>query len=147
VHYSCVGRHPRRNLIPRYTKGDGSTMAESFLTALLQERASRQPDAAAHTLIDYEVDPNGFAESVTWVQVHRRAPVVATLDFWRHRRSTLSGFLTEPDLGVVRSFPTLSAIRSRSAMAVSGLRKGSTMSEPSLASLLLQRASRPGVIR
>jgi len=52
-------------------------MADSSLTALLQERASRQPDATAYTFIDYEADPNGFAESLTWAQVHHRAQVVA----------------------------------------------------------------------
>jgi long chain fatty acid CoA FadD26 len=52
-------------------------MAGYSLTALLQERASQQPDVTAYTFIDYEVDPNGFAESLTWAQVHRRAQVVA----------------------------------------------------------------------
>jgi long chain fatty acid CoA FadD26 len=52
-------------------------MAESSLAALLQERANRQPDAAAYTFIDYEIDANGFAETLTWAQLHRRAQVVA----------------------------------------------------------------------
>jgi long-chain fatty acid adenylase/transferase FadD26 len=52
-------------------------MAESSLTALLQERARRQPDDPAYTFIDYEVDPNGFADSVTWSQLHNRAQVLA----------------------------------------------------------------------
>ena len=52
-------------------------MTGSSLTALLQERAIRQPDATAYTFIDYEVDPTGYAESLTWAQVHRRAQVVA----------------------------------------------------------------------
>jgi long-chain fatty acid adenylase/transferase FadD26 len=52
-------------------------MAERSLTTLLQQRANRQPGGTAYTFIDYEVDPNGFAESLTWVQVHRRARVVA----------------------------------------------------------------------
>ncbi len=52
-------------------------MSQSSLPALLQERASRQPDATAYTFIDYELDPAGFAESLTWAQVHRRALVVA----------------------------------------------------------------------
>jgi len=55
----------------------GSMMAESSLPALLHDRASRQPDATAYTFIDYEADPSGFAESLTWAQVHRRALVVA----------------------------------------------------------------------
>ncbi|MBV9639949.1 MAG: AMP-binding protein [Mycobacteriaceae bacterium] len=52
-------------------------MAESSLTKLLHERATRQPDATAYTYVDYEADPNGFAESLTWAQVHHRAQIVA----------------------------------------------------------------------
>jgi long chain fatty acid CoA FadD26 len=51
-------------------------MTWSSLPALLQERAS-QPDATAYTFIDYEIDPAGFAESLTWAQVRRRALVLA----------------------------------------------------------------------
>jgi long chain fatty acid CoA FadD26 len=52
-------------------------MTQSSLPALLQERASHEPDAAAYTFIDYEIDDAGFAETLTWSQVHRRALVVA----------------------------------------------------------------------
>jgi long-chain fatty acid adenylase/transferase FadD26 len=52
-------------------------VAEFSLTALLQERASRKPDAAAYTFIDYETDPNGVSETVSWGQVYQRAQVVA----------------------------------------------------------------------
>jgi len=52
-------------------------MTQSSLPALLQQRASEQPSATAYTFIDYELDPGGFAESLTWSQVHRRALVVA----------------------------------------------------------------------
>src|SRR4029077_18750199 len=55
----------------------GPTMAECSLTSLLHERAARQPDVTAYTYIDYEVDPNGFAERLTWAQVHHRAQVIA----------------------------------------------------------------------
>ena len=48
-------------------------MTQSSLPGLLQERASRQPDATAYTFIDYEIDPAGFAESLTWAQVYRGA--------------------------------------------------------------------------
>jgi long-chain fatty acid adenylase/transferase FadD26 len=47
------------------------------LPTLLQQRASRQPDAAAYTFIDYELDPSGVAETITWSQLHRRTLVVA----------------------------------------------------------------------
>ena len=39
--------------------------------------AIQQPNRAAYTFIDYEVDPTGIAESLTWSQVHRRAMNVA----------------------------------------------------------------------
>ena len=52
-------------------------MIESSIPALLQERAHQQPDTTAYTFIDYDVDPNGFAESLTWSQVYRRAVNVA----------------------------------------------------------------------
>ncbi|WP_055405514.1 MULTISPECIES: long-chain-fatty-acid--AMP ligase FAAL26/FadD26 [unclassified Mycobacterium] len=47
------------------------------IPALLQDRAEHRPDATAFTFIDYEQDPNGFAEHLTWAQVHRRARIVA----------------------------------------------------------------------
>jgi len=50
---------------------------ESSIPALLQERAHQQPDTTAYTFIDYAVDPNGFAESLTWSEVYRRAVNVA----------------------------------------------------------------------
>src|ERR1700681_2569807 len=49
----------------------------SSLPNLLQERASREPDATAFTFIDYEMDPTGFVEKLTWSQVYRRALIVA----------------------------------------------------------------------
>jgi acyl-CoA synthetase (AMP-forming)/AMP-acid ligase II len=52
-------------------------MTQSSLPALLAERASQQPDVTAYTFIDYETDPAGFAESLTWAQVHQGALAVA----------------------------------------------------------------------
>ena len=52
-------------------------MIESSIPALLRQRADEQPDDAAYTFIDYEVDPAGFAESLTWAQIYQRAQVVA----------------------------------------------------------------------
>ncbi|MFZ3343779.1 MAG: hypothetical protein WA622_12730 [Mycobacterium sp.] len=52
-------------------------MAELSLTTLLQQRANRRPGGTAYTFIDYDVDPAGFAESLTWAQLQRRAHVVA----------------------------------------------------------------------
>ena len=51
--------------------------SESSIPAVLAERAQQQPDDIAFTFIDYEVDPTGFAERLTWSQVYRRASVVA----------------------------------------------------------------------
>src|SRR5271155_2719915 len=50
---------------------------ESSIPTVLGERARPQPDARAFTFIDYEVDPAGYSQSLTWSQVHRRAQVVA----------------------------------------------------------------------
>jgi long-chain fatty acid adenylase/transferase FadD26 len=53
-------------------------MAEAAsLTSLLQLRADRTPDATAYTFIDYDVDPGGFAESLTWAQLRTAAECVA----------------------------------------------------------------------
>jgi long-chain fatty acid adenylase/transferase FadD26 len=52
-------------------------VTDSSIPALLQERAGQQPDAVAFTYIDYEQDPEGFAETLTWSQVLRRARILA----------------------------------------------------------------------
>ena len=44
---------------------------------LLRERADQQADTTAYTYIDYGLDPKGFAETLTWSQVHGRACVIA----------------------------------------------------------------------
>lgn len=52
-------------------------VVESSIPALLSEHARVKPDETAFTFIDYDVDPAGFAESLTWSQLHRRALIVA----------------------------------------------------------------------
>ena len=52
-------------------------VSEASIPAVLRERARLQPDARAYTFIDYELDPAGDSETLTWFQVHRRAQVVA----------------------------------------------------------------------
>lgn len=52
-------------------------MAEASLTSLVQQRAAQTPEATAYTFIDYEVDPNGFAEDLTWAQLRTAAESVA----------------------------------------------------------------------
>ena len=45
---------------------------EMSIPAVLGERAREQPDTPAFTFLDYEVDPAGYAQSLTWSQIHRR---------------------------------------------------------------------------
>jgi long-chain fatty acid adenylase/transferase FadD26 len=52
-------------------------VTDSSLPALLQARVDQQPDATAFTFLDYSQDPTGFAESLTWSQVSRRARIIA----------------------------------------------------------------------
>lgn len=47
------------------------------IPALLERRAQQQPDDIAYTFIDYESDPEGIAESLTWSEVLDRVNVVA----------------------------------------------------------------------
>jgi long-chain fatty acid adenylase/transferase FadD26 len=54
-----------------------STVTLSSVAELLRKRARTQPDTVAYTFIDYEVDPAGFAESITWAQTYRRVQAVA----------------------------------------------------------------------
>lgn len=44
---------------------------------LIDQRAQRQPDDVAYTFVDYEADPAGFAESITWSELRSRVEVVA----------------------------------------------------------------------
>lgn len=52
-------------------------VTDGSLPALLKQRADHQADTAAYTFIDYGLDPNGFAETLTWSQVYGRACVIA----------------------------------------------------------------------
>ncbi len=47
------------------------------IPAVLAQRGRLQPDEVAFTFVDYDVDPDGFAESLTWSELHQRATVVA----------------------------------------------------------------------
>src|SRR5271168_143805 len=58
-------------------EGDSMPVTDSSIPALLQARADQQRDETAFTFIDYDEDPNGFAESLTWSQVFQRARVIA----------------------------------------------------------------------
>ncbi|KMO82224.1 AMP-binding protein [Mycolicibacterium chlorophenolicum] len=52
-------------------------LLESTIPGILAERARQQPDDVAYTFIDFDIDPAGYAESLTWSQVHHRVQVVA----------------------------------------------------------------------
>jgi len=49
----------------------------STIPALLEYRACQLPDVVAYTFIDYETDPEGISESLTWSEMYQRAQVVA----------------------------------------------------------------------
>jgi long chain fatty acid CoA FadD26 len=44
---------------------------------LLKRRADEQPNHPAYTFYDYDVDPGGFAETLTWSELYRRVQAVA----------------------------------------------------------------------
>jgi long-chain fatty acid adenylase/transferase FadD26 len=52
-------------------------LSHPSIPAALREQVRRQPDAPAYTFIDYELDPAGYSETLTWSQVQQRAQVVA----------------------------------------------------------------------
>jgi long-chain fatty acid adenylase/transferase FadD26 len=50
---------------------------EASIPAALGERARQKPDAPAYTFIDYDVDPEGYSQTLTWDQLYRCVQVVA----------------------------------------------------------------------
>lgn len=50
---------------------------EHSIPALLARKAQQQPDDLAYTFIDYEADPAGVSETLTWSELHDRIQVVA----------------------------------------------------------------------
>jgi long chain fatty acid CoA FadD26 len=52
-------------------------LINSSISAALSEQVRQQPDAPAYTFVDYDVDPAGYSETLTWSQVRRRVQVVA----------------------------------------------------------------------
>jgi long-chain fatty acid adenylase/transferase FadD26 len=52
-------------------------VTQASIPAALRERARQRPDAPAYTFIDYELDPAGYSQTLTWSQLHQRAQVVA----------------------------------------------------------------------
>ena len=52
-------------------------ISEPSIPAALAELAEQRPDTSAYTFIDYQADRAGYAETLSWSQVHQRARVVA----------------------------------------------------------------------
>ncbi|WP_319454173.1 MULTISPECIES: AMP-binding protein [unclassified Mycobacterium] len=52
-------------------------MLDSPIPAILRERASLQPNDSAFTFIDYDVDPDGVEETLTWGQLNQRVTTLA----------------------------------------------------------------------
>ena len=49
------------------------SVIEASIPTMLRERAHLQPTDNAFTFLDYQLDPSGHAESLTWSQIYRRA--------------------------------------------------------------------------
>ncbi|MFZ0905588.1 MAG: AMP-binding protein [Mycobacterium sp.] len=50
---------------------------EASIPEALGERVRRGPDLPAYTFIDYELDPEGYTQTLTWSQLYQRVQVVA----------------------------------------------------------------------
>lgn len=53
------------------------TVSRPSLPVTLRETARRNPDGRAFTYVDYELDPAGYVERLTWSQVDNRVQAVA----------------------------------------------------------------------
>jgi len=54
-----------------------TALTEASIPAVLADRAEKQPDDIAYTFVDYEADPAGVTDSLTWSEVHERVQIVA----------------------------------------------------------------------
>lgn len=52
-------------------------LSEATIPAVLADRAQKQPDDTAYTFVDYEADPAGITDSLTWSEVYERSLIVA----------------------------------------------------------------------
>ncbi len=50
----------------------------NYVPALLREHARQRPNDPAFTFVDYDVDPAGYAERLTWAQLDQRVQRVAS---------------------------------------------------------------------
>ena len=65
------------------SRGRARPSLQDTIPGILRARAADQPDAAAFTFIDYDVDPAGFSETLTWAELYDRVRVVAA-ELGRH---------------------------------------------------------------
>ncbi|MDF0529304.1 fatty-acid--AMP ligase [Tsukamurella sp. 8F] len=52
-------------------------IADSLIPVVLERRAAAEPEAQAFTFVDYDLDPDGYAETLTWSELYTRVRVVA----------------------------------------------------------------------
>lgn len=52
-------------------------MIQSSVSDVVRDHARQRPDADAFTFVDYEVDPDGYSETLSWSQLYQRVRVVA----------------------------------------------------------------------
>ena len=64
---------------PGFVEGGFEMMPETRVSIpeLLKTRAEEQPNDLAYTFLDYDVDPAGFADDVTWSELYQRVQAVA----------------------------------------------------------------------
>jgi len=52
-------------------------VSEASIAAVLRDWAQQQPDAPAYTYIDYDVDPAGYRQTLTWSGLYGRVQTLA----------------------------------------------------------------------
>ena len=52
-------------------------MNELSISALLAQLAQERPDTPAFTFVDYDINPDGLAETLTWAQLRTRVQALA----------------------------------------------------------------------
>ena len=106
---------------------------------MLQQRANRRPGGTTYTFIDYEVDPAGVAHSRSkTLQI-----IIGRVGGSNHYPDDIEATIQEITGHKVHGVGHEVQIRDVGFLVCGG---DFTMAEPSLAPLLRERASRPGVI-
>lgn len=70
--------HRRIRRIDSYYEGGCVAVTDLSVPALLKKRAGEQPDETAFTFLDYDLDPAGYPDALTWSGVYRRVLTVAS---------------------------------------------------------------------